>query len=116
MKTGQKIYYSPSLYEKAIPGKILDIQYFAGRPAWLTMQTKTGDIIADYESKFAASKPTPFEIVSEYANKYKNNFDGSIVTLRELRTSYEHYHADKISFDNYMKQLTENGCFVAIDQ
>lgn len=115
MKNGQRIYYSPSLYEKAIPGKILDIQYFAGRPAWLTMQTKTGDIIADYESKFSTTKSTPYEIVSEYANKYKNNLDGSIVTLRELRKSYEQYNANKISFADYMKQLTVNGCFVAID-
>lgn len=115
MKKGQRIYYMPSLYEKAIQGKILDIQYFAGRPAWLTMQTKKGDIVADYDSKFSTTRPTPFEIVSEYANKYKNNFDGSIVTLRELRKSYEHYQADKMNFDDYMKELTKNNCFVAID-
>ena len=115
MKTGQRVYYTPCLYEKAIPGKILDIQYFAGRPAWLTMQTKSGDIIADYESKFSTSKPTPYEIVSEYANKYRNNSDGSVVTLRELRASYENYYSDKKTFFEYMKELTRSDCFVAID-
>lgn len=114
-KTGGRAYYVPTLYASGVPGKIVDVQYFAGRAEYVTIATSDGRVISDYAAKFCKSKPRPFYLATPYHEKYLNNYDGSTVSLRELRVSYETFTAGKMSFDEYMHELTKNGCFVPID-
>ena len=113
-KIGGRAYYVPTLYAGGVPGKIVDVQYFAGRAEYVTIATHDGRIIADYAARFSKSKPSPYFVATTYHENYRNNYDGSAVSLRELRVSYETFSAGKMTFDEYMHELTKNGCFVPI--
>jgi hypothetical protein len=114
-KPGGRIYYVPSLFFPAIRGKIVSVELFNGRPAWLTMETDSGEIIADYDAKFCKTKPATYNADTGYAKTYKNNMDGSVVSFRELRFSYEKYSAGKMTFPEYMDNVTKSGFLTPIE-
>lgn len=114
-KTGGRAYYVPTLYAEGVPGKIVDVQYFAGRAEYVTIATRDGRIISDYAARFSKSKPTPYFVATTYHENYLNKSTGSVVALRELRVSYEVHQAGKMSFDDYMNELKKSGCFIPID-
>ena len=117
IKVGKRIYFVPSLHENSISGTITKIETFKNKIVWIEMKTKDGTIIKDYAQKFTASKPRKYNgyaILNKYAYKYKRNDTKEIVSFAELEHSYFVYQAGKMSFDEYMNGLTNNGFLTPI--
>lgn len=60
-KEGERVYYIPALCLPGIRGIVVDVEYFAGRPSWLTVETSDGKTIQDYPHMFSRSKNNPYK-------------------------------------------------------
>jgi len=113
---GKKAYFVPSLHEKSIPGIVTKIETFHDKITWIEIRTSANKTIKGYANQFSDTKPAIYNITQKanlYSSIYWNQSENKPVTLAQLKESYEYYKRyNNNSFDEYMRELLNTGCFV----
>lgn len=118
-KPGKKIYFVPSLHEKAIVCTCLSVSETDNNlknRLWIIAQDKTGKVYEGYESRFSDTKPASYNghaIVNKFSSVYYDNSQNKPVTLESLRENYKRFNGYNLdSFESFIQSITENGMLV----